>query len=320
VRCPPAKRRTFLFGPILVSPCALSSPFRIQFSVTAAECLHTQCQNTRLIRPLTATSPLITVAETLVSAIDCTSQVNSGTIIIANNLSNFAFTFQVSSSVGALDCSQNRLAGVIRLVPESPNVAQSWPVSPPLLNLWQPWSELNVSVYGSCSFTLVSWSVATSGSFRFGFYSSTPLTEASSMLTVYPGLPAFIRLVGSVKSSFSGGEAIVSSISSALPPAIYITVHDVGNNTVVSAIAPSIQATLSAMDSAGNTYVFGGNTSSFYCNLDQYAHCSFPGVKAGLKTTGSSFSLQFICGAARLVIGSLVFESAGPPTDTAFSV
>jgi len=103
-------------------------------------------------------------------------------------------------------------------------------------------------------------------------------------------------------------------------PAIYITVHDVGNNTVVSAITPYIRATLSAMDSAGNTYVFGGNISVFYCNLDQYASCSFPGVKAGLKTPGSSFSLQFTCGAAQLAVGSLVVECAGPPADTAFSV
>jgi hypothetical protein len=323
---PPEKIAFLLFDNFFVSPCKISKPFRIKFSAVAFECLDTMCLSKRIIDvPLVAISPLIYTMETSFGVLNCTSFLSDSISIIATETQRQPIVFQVWGTGAALNCAATRVNGWLRLEPDGYSYAghefNSSMMLGSMQDFWFPFSAVRVSVYSSCNFTLPIWSVVKTGRYRFWFtLSSATLNATTEPFNVHPGPPSQIFLIGNIKSVMNGGDLIFSVNSTTSPPAIYLTVMDSYNNTVVSQITPTYDIFLKASDSTGKTYYFGGNVSQFSCSLDARASCSMAGVKAGLKTAPErSVSLVFSCGNARLLIGPFTIQNVGNPADTVFA-
>lgn len=324
---PPEKMFHSLFGTIYVSPCKMTSSFQIKFSADAVECLDAACTVRRQIAaPIVAISPLITVSESSFKGLKRASVFDENSTVFADRLQHQQIAFEVFGT--DLNCAATRVAGWLRLEPVQSN--GSFPLhtqnSSALLNsihdLWLPWSVLEVSVYFSCNFTLSSWSVAKVGSYQFVFtLSSGSLNATSEIFKVYPGFPSVIMLIGVIKQVMSGGDLVFSLNSTDRPPAIYLSVVDINNNTVVSPINPHYTVHLTANDSIGRQYYFGGNVSNFSCSLDENGSCRIQSVRTGLKTRPDGHViLTFTCESARLVIGPIKVEKVGIPAKTAFAL
>jgi hypothetical protein len=315
------------FGIIYMSPCKIGRPFQIQFSATALECLDPMCLSRNHINvPLVALSPLIVATNSSVSELKCVSTMNSSITIIASSYQYQTIAFTVFGTNGnELNCLATHVYGRLRLEPvgdtlqfHTRNVAQ---VLSPVQENWLPWSELQVSVYSSCSFILPKWSVLKAGMYRFVLVlTSVNLIEMTDQFRVYPGPPSLIFLIGSINTILNGGDPIFSMNSTELQTAIYLTVVDGNNNTVVSPVAPHYFVSMNGTDSAGNIYKFAGNISLFACTLDVNGSCFIKGVKAGLKTSPTNpLFIHFFCDNAELKIGPLVIANNGIPAQTEFS-